>query len=97
MIPYHNDGMTLMTKRTTFSFDSTTIERIKRLAARWEVSQAEAVRRAVRIVEEEENARAHNLEKRLQEYHAGGGIARDTAEAYLDKVFHDRDSWRENG
>ncbi|WP_319563125.1 ribbon-helix-helix protein, CopG family [Marispirochaeta sp.] len=85
-----------MTRRTTFSFDSATIERIKLLAARWNVSQAEAVRRAVEIAEAEENTRSLELGKQLQEYHSGGGIARDKAETYLDRVFEDRDSRREN-
>lgn len=36
-----------MTHRTTFALDSATAQRLKRLAARWQVSQAEVVRRSV--------------------------------------------------
>jgi predicted transcriptional regulator len=39
--------MAVMTHRTTFSLDAETMRRLKRLAARWQVSQAEVVRRAV--------------------------------------------------
>lgn len=42
-----------MTHRTTFALDEPTARRLKRLAARWKVSQAEVVRRSV---EQAENA-----------------------------------------
>ena len=42
-----NDGMAVMTHRTTFTLDAATIRRLKRLASRWNVSQAEVIRRAV--------------------------------------------------
>ena len=48
-----NDGMPAMTHRTTFALDEPTARRLKRLAARWKVSQAEVVRRSV---EQAENA-----------------------------------------
>lgn len=46
-----NDGMAAMTHRTTFALDETTANRLKRLAARWKVSQAEVVRRSLEQAE----------------------------------------------
>ena len=50
-----SDGMPAMTHRTTFALDEATARRLKRLAARWQVSQAEVVRRSV---EQAENAQS---------------------------------------
>ena len=41
------DGMATMTYRTTFSLDKATAMRIRKLAAQWNVSQAEVIRRVV--------------------------------------------------
>jgi len=49
-----NDGMQKMTHRTTFALDATTAQRLKRLAARWQVSQAEVVRRSLEKTEQAE-------------------------------------------
>ncbi|MGH8564629.1 MAG: hypothetical protein ACREXW_11305 [Gammaproteobacteria bacterium] len=43
-----------MTERTTLTFDKETRQRLQTLAARWQVSQAEVVRRAVARAEEAE-------------------------------------------
>ncbi len=40
-------GMATMTHRTTFALDDATVTRIRRLAAQWQVSQAEVIRRVV--------------------------------------------------
>ena len=42
-----SDGMPTMIHRTTFALDEATAQSLKRLAARWDVSQAEVVRRSV--------------------------------------------------
>ena len=52
------DGMPTMIHRTTFALDDSTASRLKRLAARWQVSQAEVVRRSV---EKAELAEAQSL------------------------------------
>ncbi len=41
--------MASMSIRSTYAFDPDTVESIRTLAKRWKVSQAEAVRRSVRI------------------------------------------------
>ncbi len=48
--------MARMNVRTTFALDEETSRGIKELAAGWGVSQAEAVRRAVRLVKERDLA-----------------------------------------
>ena len=45
------DGMATMTHRTTFALDDMTAQRLRRLAARWQVSQAEVVRRSLEQAE----------------------------------------------
>lgn len=42
-------AMASMTIRSTYAFDPETVEAIRTLAKRWKVSQAEALRRSVRI------------------------------------------------
>lgn len=44
-----------MTHRTTFALDEATARRLKRLAAHWNVSQAEVVRRSVEKAEQSES------------------------------------------
>ena len=72
---------------------SSSIERIKHLAAHWKVSQAEAVRRAVELTEQDILHTRENTLLRLRDYHYKGGIARDKAEAYLDEVCKARGNW----
>lgn len=82
-----------MTYRTTFALDQETATRLKRLAARWHVSQAEVVRRAVQQADEACPEKKAPLEV-LKAYHAKGGLNRGQAEAYLAKVNEDRKQWR---
>ncbi len=84
-----------MNKRTTFSLDSETIARIKRLSTHWKVSQAEVVRRAIERTEKEIVRDEENIVGWLRDYHAKGGIARERAEDYLEEVYKNRESWRE--
>jgi predicted DNA-binding protein len=49
-----NNGMQIMTHRTTFALDQSTAQRLKRLASRWNVSQAEVVRRSLEKTEQAE-------------------------------------------
>lgn len=46
-------GMATMNIRSTFALDKVTVQTLARLAARWQVSKSEALRRAVAIVDEE--------------------------------------------
>jgi len=52
-----------MNHRTTFALDGATAQRLKRLAARWRVSQAEVVRRSLEQAERlEKEAKADPVE-----------------------------------
>jgi len=61
-----NDGMPTMTHRTTFALDEATSQRLKRLAKRWNVSQAEVVRRSVDLAERQASRPDPDAEERIQ-------------------------------
>jgi predicted DNA-binding protein len=58
--------MPTMTHRTTFALDAATAQRLKRLAARWNVSQAEVVRRSVEQAETEAARSPNEIQHRLE-------------------------------
>ncbi|MEY4485276.1 MAG: hypothetical protein RL693_2728 [Verrucomicrobiota bacterium] len=87
-------GMAIMTVRTTFAFDRLTIGRIKELADRWQVSQAEAVRRAVALAADPSN-RAADPAAALAAYHRQGGLLAEEANNYLAEVRENRADWRD--
>jgi hypothetical protein len=93
-IMVHHDGMQTMGYRTTFAFDNDTMRRLRNLAARWQVSQAEVVRRALSQAETLECSDAPNPLDALKSYHAHGGLDRGKAEKYLCEVRESRESWR---
>ena len=87
--------MAKMTWRTTFALDYETIQRLKHLAARWQVSQAEVVRRAVAQAEAQPEAQISDpvaMLRHLQE--SGQDLDSKKAEAYLAQVYADRKRWR---
>lgn len=86
--------MAIMTHRTTFALDAETVRRLKRLAARWQVSQAEVVRRAVAEAEtrpEPQNSDPITLLRQMQESEP---LDPQKAEAYLAQAYQDRKRWR---
>jgi hypothetical protein len=90
-----SDGMAKMTCRTAFALDDKTIQRLKYLAARWRVSQAEVVRRAVAQAEAQPEPQISDpvaMLRYLQE--SGQGPDSKKAEAYLAQVYADRKRWR---
>jgi hypothetical protein len=81
--------------RTTFSFDRATMFTLKNLAARWRVSQAEVVRRALSFVDQNESLGTDSTPLSLLEhYHKTGTIVRENAELYLQTTKDDRKNWR---
>lgn len=58
--------MPTMNHRTTFALDEATAHRLKRLAKRWNVSQAEVVRRSVDLAEREWGAADPDVEERIK-------------------------------
>jgi hypothetical protein len=83
-----------MIHRTTFALDSDTVRRLKTLASRWQVSQAEAVRRALAQAESTPDPQPADLLARLANYHAAGGLNAARADRYLARVRADRARWR---
>lgn len=57
--------MPTMTHRTTFALDEPTAQRLRRLAARWNVSQAEVVRRSVEQAEKHMATSPSDIERRI--------------------------------
>ena len=84
-----------MTHRTTIALDETTAHRLKRLAARWRVSQAEVVRRSLEQAERQMESQKPDPIAPLRKLHEnGGGLDRKKAAAYLAEVYEDRKRWR---
>jgi hypothetical protein len=86
--------MAVMIHRTTLTLDENTIRRIKILAGLWNVSKAEAVRRAVEQAERKASEEKSAPIKRLQDYHRRGGLDSQTAESYLREARENRGIWR---
>jgi Ribbon-helix-helix protein, copG family len=90
-----NDGMPIMTHRTTFALDDATAQRLKRLASRWQVSQAEVVRRSVEQAEKQSETSPPDPSALLRElFSSGGGLDAKMGSAYIAEVYEDRKNWR---
>ena len=84
--------MATMTHRTTFALDDVTVTRIRRLAAQWQVSQAEVIRR---VVAQSDAASSPDLISMLDALHrAGEGLTAADAATYLTAVREGRSSGR---
>jgi putative heme degradation protein len=84
-------GMATMTHRTTFALDDATVTRIRRLAAQWQVSQAEVIRR---VVAQSDAALNPDPVAMLDALHrAGEGLTAADAASYLTAVREGRKSW----
>jgi predicted transcriptional regulator len=87
--------MANMTHRTTFALDPTTAQRLRRLAKRWNVSQAEVVRRSVELAERGREASAPDPVAGLEQLHAlGAGIDKAKADQWVRDLRRDRERWR---
>ena len=82
-----------MTERRTFALDEPTTARIRRLAALWNVSQAEVIRRAVSLAESPpaKPDPAGQLKKLLA---SGEGLKETAAREYMEEVRSNRKQWR---
>jgi hypothetical protein len=86
--------MATMTHRTSFALDEGTAQRIKRLATRWNVSQAEVVRRSVERADEAGQSPKPDPLELLKAYHAKGGLDKLRADQWLEEIHQARKSWR---
>lgn len=89
------DGMATMTCRTTFAFDQETIHRLKKMATRWSVSQAEVIRRCLSQAEERFSSDSLDPVAMLTALHTSGkGLSKKAGNAYLREVYEERKAWR---
>ncbi|MFO1530732.1 MAG: hypothetical protein U1F77_13620 [Kiritimatiellia bacterium] len=86
--------MATMTHRTTFALDNVTAQRLKRLASRWKVSQAEVVRRSLEHSESTLKDSTPDPVAMLQDYHARGGLDPERAKQWIAELREDRKRWR---
>lgn len=87
--------MAIMTHRTTFALDEGTAKRLRRLSAKWKVSQAEVVRRSLERAEEADSKAKQDPVAMLGQLHEeGAGLAAEDAASYAASVREDRKSWR---
>jgi predicted transcriptional regulator len=89
----HTYGMAIMEYRTTFALDESTIRKMKKLAGRWHVSQAEVVRRAIEQAEVREEEGITARIGRLRDYHLRDGLDAERADSYLREVAENRADW----
>jgi hypothetical protein len=81
--------------RTTFASDEATAQRLKRLAARWDVLQAEVVRRSVALAENLRVADTPDPAVMLRALFAsGGGLDLEKGNAFIAEIYEDRKHWR---
>lgn len=85
--------MELTKHRTSFALDSKTAERLKRLARYWNVSQAEVVRRAVKLADEKAANEGGAVSEQLLKYRKSNRITTSAADQYLSQVARDRADW----
>ncbi|MFP3960344.1 MAG: ribbon-helix-helix protein, CopG family [Spirochaetaceae bacterium] len=85
--------MTRTKHRTSFALDATTIERLRVLSRRWNVSQAEVIRRAIELAAERAELHDNAVRERLAEYRAQGRLDSRDADGYLRQVAEDRAEW----
>ncbi len=83
-----------MIHRTTFALDADTVRRLRTLASRWRVSQAEVVRRALSRAEGLPDPPSPDVLDRLRRYHAASSGNPASADAYLAQARADRKRWR---
>lgn len=84
----------IMTHRTSFSLDDQTVQRIKRLAARWKTSQAEVVRRSNEQADTSNEARQPDPLVLLRAYHDKGGLDKARADQWINEIAEDCKRWR---
>jgi predicted transcriptional regulator len=90
-----SDGMPTMTHRTTFALDDASTQRLKRLASRWQISQAEVVRRSLEQAEKSIEAEKPDPIGMLRRLHEnGGGIDPARAEKWIAEISENRKHWR---
>ena len=91
VITTYNYCMIQTKHRTSFALDEVTLRRLRQLSRTWNVSQAEAVRRAVQMAFD--HLQSGEVRERLADYRAAGRVAAKEADTYLHRVVEDREDW----
>ena len=86
--------MAKMNNRATFALDDETISRLKKLSLLWHVSQAEVVRKAVKIADRQIEEKRKEKLSNLYLYHEQNGLDPEAADAYLLEAAENRAEWR---
>ena len=89
----HTYGMVVMEHRTTFALDDLTIQKMRHLAKRWKVSQAEVVRRAIEQAERLAEQEKTQILDRLVAYQQKGALSARQAQSYMEEVAENRAEW----
>jgi hypothetical protein len=80
--------------RTSMALDGYTIEALKELSERWDISKAEVMRRAVRQLKQQadkEDQKPSPLEA-LQWLQQGGGLVAEEAEVFRSEIKQGREA-----
>lgn len=84
-------SMAKITVRSTFALDPGTVDALDRLAARWDVSKSEAIRRVINAAAAvEEMDAASDALAALDELQAMLGLDQEKAEAWVSRIRAER-------
>ncbi len=82
--------------RTSMALDAWTIQALKDLSEKWNISKAEVIRRAVRQLKEKADTEEQRLSplEALEWLQEGGGLVAEEAEAYRTEMLANREARR---
>ncbi len=86
-------GMAKMNRRTTFALDEETVQRLRKLAVLWHVSQAEVVRKSIEMADGKIKSETDEKLNRLKGYHKRESMRIEASNTYLDEVAENRSDW----
>jgi hypothetical protein len=92
----HDYLMSYSLTRTSMALDAWTIQALKDLSEKWNISKAEVIRRAVRQLKEKADTEEQTLSplEALEWLQEGGGLVAEEAEAYRAEMLANREARR---
>lgn len=81
-------------QRTSFALDHETLRYLQQLAEQWHTSQAEVVRRAVRLAVEQDRIDTEGIAARLKEYQSAARLTSEQADRYTSELAAERADWQ---
>ena len=81
---------------TSMALDAWTIQALKDLSEKWNISKAEVIRRAIRQLKEKADTEEQTLSplEALEWLQEGGGLVAEEAEAYRTEMLANREARR---